>query len=199
MSRVATPKDLVNEPCRVLGTMLRPFSLGHHLLFTKLGLGFAGNPYYDSDPPQLAMAVFLCAAPHSDVESAMVRDEWADEFSKWAGRLKPKHFWSKPTFNHSTEASRFCDYLEAGYQRPPIWKHETASSVTLSAPWECLLKCRLISGGYSEREALEKYLPAAWYDYFTLLEIDQAANSVDPKRWRKIFFTEADNAMLNPN
>lgn len=196
MSRTATATDLIPEPHCVLGTLLRPFSLGHHLLLTKLGSPFASEPAADATPDQLGIAVFICAAPYTESLAALLRGEWETEFKRWQKQIRPGLF--APRWQHHLELERFRDYLSDGYRRAPVWRHDAATGIRFSAPWECLLKSRLVAGGYSEAEVLEKYLPAAWYDYHTLAEISQAQLCPDAARWRKIFYTAEDHARLHP-
>ena len=73
MSRTATPRDLIPEAHCVLGTMVRPFSLGHHLLLTRIQSPFAGDWDVVCQPEQLALAVFLCAAPYREVLEAIIK------------------------------------------------------------------------------------------------------------------------------
>lgn len=191
MSRYATPRELTPEAHCVLGTMLRPFSLGHHLLFARIGSPFEGKPDADASPEDLALAVFICAAPHSQTQESIIRGEWEAEHRRWTQQLKPR-FWQRTRFIHEREAANFAAYLTDGYRRAPIWRHG-GSGITPSAPWECLLQSRLMAGGWSQREVLEGYLPALWYHYQTLREIQQLDN-YDPKtcHWRKVFWTEKD-------
>lgn len=197
MSKFASATDLVPEPRTVLGTLLRPFSLGHHLLLQKTGLPFAGQPYAKSEPHELALGVFICAASHGDTVRSMFRGEWESEFLRWNKSIGPRLL-RRARFKHDTEAKKFADYLSDGYAKPPVYRHQVPESVTLSAPWECLLKCRLVQAGFSESEVLEKYLPAAWYDYFTVGELRQADLCRDVARWRKVFYTEDDHMKMHP-
>lgn len=191
MSRTATPRDLIPEAHHVLGTMLRPFSLGHHLLFARIGSPFEGDPAADATQDNLAVAVFVCAAPYSVTLDAMLRGDWAGEYSRWLRKLKPR-FWRASRFTHETEIEKFQQYLAQGYQRAPVWRHKTAAGIEFTAPWECLMISRLMRGGFSYTEAVEHYLPAAWYHYHTQAEIEQADNLTDIVKWRKTFFTEQD-------
>lgn len=192
MSRTATPSDLIPEAHCVMGTMLRPFSLGHHLLFVRCGLPFEGNVAIITNPDQLALAVFICAVPQTQTLEAILRGEWEAEHARWLKQLKPR-FWQPTRFRHDDEAEKFARYLADGYRRPPVWRH--GSGMSLSSPWECLLTCRLRSHGFSEREVNEGYLPANWYFYHTLRELKQA-DDYDPKhaRWHRVFWTEQDEA-----
>jgi len=192
MSRSATPRDLIPETHCVMATMLRPFSLGHHLLFTRLNLPFEGNAAVITPPHQLALAVFLCSAPYSQTLEALLRGELEAEHARWLKALKPR-WWQRTRFRHDDEAEKFARYLADGYRRAPVWRH--GSGIALSAPWECLLTCRLRAAGFSEREVMEGYLPANWYHYHTLHELKQADN-YDPKhtRWNRVFWTAQDDA-----
>jgi hypothetical protein len=197
MSRVATPRDLIPEAHCVLGTMLRPFSLGHHLLFLRTDLPFVGNPYVFTSADQLALGVFICGTHYTQTLQAILRGEWANEFSRWHKKLKPWP-WQRTRFIHEKEAARFADYLADGYRRAPVWRHESETAVKFSAPWECLLQARLVAGGFSHTEVLEMYQPAAWYHYQTLAEISQADTCTSLAKWRKIFYTEDDDRRLHP-
>jgi hypothetical protein len=211
MSRSATSLDLIPEPCRVLGTSLKPFSLGHHLLLSKAESMFADFRYNLNNDEQkeaamafafkateydLALAVFICAAPYSETYAEIMDDKWVKSFKSWIKKLKPR-WYQKNRFDYKTEIAKFTEYIATGYMRPPVWSYDAAGGVQISSTWEELLKCRLVGNGFSESEILEKYLPAAWYDYFTVLEIKQAQECADANKWRKVFYTSEDAEKLS--
>lgn len=191
MSRYATPRDLIPEAHCVLGTMLRPFSLGHHLLFARTSSPFEGNEAVVAPPEDLALAVFICAAPYSQTQEAILRGDWESEHRLWTQKLKPR-FWQRTPFKHEVEMQKFTAYLKDGYRRAPVQRHQLANGVEFTSPWECLMLARLMQGGFSERTALELYMPAAWYHYHTISEIRQADNITNVASWRKTFWTEKD-------
>lgn len=195
MSRTATPRDLVPEAHCVFGTMLRPFSLGHHILLNRIGSPFCGDSEGEvfATADLLAIAVFVCSTPYSQTEEAIIRGEWQSEFARWMKALKPR-WYQRTRFVHETESEKFSNYLKDGYRRAPVMRHMGGNGIEFSAPWECLMLARLMAGGFSESGALEKYLPAAWYHYHTLGEIDKAAKITDIAKWRKTFWTESDAA-----
>lgn len=197
MSRTATATALIPEPHCVLGTLLRPFSLGHHLLLTKLGSPYAGHPAAVGFPEQLALAVFVCAAAYSESLASLLRGDWEKDFAAWTRKLRPR-WWQRTRFSHARESEKFAAYLAAGYAKAPVWRHPAAAAVLLSAPEEQLLKCRLVAAGFTEAEVLEKFLPAAWYDYWTVIELQQIADCNSPAKWQKIFYTAEDDARLHP-
>lgn len=192
MSRIATPRDLIPEAHYALGTLLRPFSLGHHLLLIRAGLTFPENPRAFTTPEQLALGIFICAAPYAQMLEAMLRGDWEAEHAAWTRRLKPR-FWQRTRFIHEQEAACFCEYLLDGYRRAPVLGHG-GGGIAFSAPWEMLLECRLVGGGFNSTEVLEMYLPAAWYRYHTLFEIMQADNLTDRAKWRRVFWNNSDAA-----
>lgn len=183
----ATPKDLLPDAHCVLGTMLRPFSLGHHLLLTRLDLAFAGDPAARPDPEEFSLAVFLCAAASAEMEACYLAGNLATEHARWTRRLR-RHWWQRSRFDAETERAKFKTYLADGYRRPPVMR-ELTSLIKFSAPWETLLLCRLAAHGFPPAEARELYLPAAWYCYHTCRELQQADRLDDPARWRQVFYT----------
>lgn len=194
MSRTATPRDLIPEAHCVLGTLLRPFSLGHHLLLTRLELPYAGDPDAEATSEILALAVFICAARYSETQEAILRGEWSAAHARWTKKLKGR-FYHRPKFVHERELKKFAAYLADGYRTAPVCRHQSAGGVQLTAPWECLLQVRLIAAGLGRLETLELYLPAAWYHYHTAAELDQADDpNMTPARWRKVFWTTEDEA-----
>ncbi len=197
MSPFATATDLLPEASATLGTLLRPFSLGHHLLLLKVGSPFANNPEADATPDQLAIAVAICAVPPSETIAAMLAGEWESRITEWLKQLRPR-WWQRTRFSHVVEAEKFESYLTSGYSRPPVWRHDTGNAAALTAPWEQLLKCRLVAAGFDAAAVMEQFLPAAWYDYWTVVEMEQVANCTSTAKWRKIFYTEDDHARLHP-
>lgn len=181
----ATAIDTVPKPFVVLGTPLRPFCLGHHLLFKRLDLPFCDNPDSDASADQFVRAIAICAGDSYEwTLSAMLGGDWPGIVGRWSKRSRKRGNWQ-----HAVDTFR--DYLEDGNSFPPVC-HRGDSEVELTSPWECRLKCGLVGAGFSESEALNGYLPGRWYDYLTVAEFRQLQNCRDPKNWRKLFWTEAD-------
>ena len=181
--RFASVIDCVPEPCMVLGTPLRPFSLGHHLLFKKMGIDPFGEAF---ETAEFLVAVFICAHRYDDSLSSFLNGEWNAQFSRWQKQA------AKRVEEYANARCHFLDYLIKGYAKPPVWTYPAAGGIEFSAPWEELLKCRLVNAGFSESEIFNGYLPAIFYDYYTVLELNQAAQLTDAKNWKRVFFTEAD-------
>ncbi len=187
MSRYATPKDLVPDAHCVLGTMLRPFCLGHRLLLEKIE-----SPYLlgeEGEGNDLAVAVFICAQTYANCYESFVRGEFESGFKSWLKKLKPR-WWQPTRFNHDDETGKFWAYLEDGNRRPPVERHEVKFGLEITSPEHCLIIGKLVAAGFRESDVLEKYLPAAWYDYYTACEMEQASNVTKPEQWRRVFWTK---------
>ena len=201
MSRYAQAAAIVPEPCRVFGTMLRPFCLGHHLLMKRLGLPFAGSALADAGEEDIMLGVAICGgASYEETLEQFHSGEWPNVFQNWKDELRG-NWWNRrklpKTFIADGE-TLFRAYLQDGYQKTPVWNHDVKDGVTISAPWELFLKNRLVMAGYSQTEVLNGYLPACWYDYYSICELKWASECRDPKTWRKIFFTQEDFEAMNP-
>lgn len=200
MGRVADITHTVPEPCVVAGVWLKPFCLGHHLLFKRLGFPFANEPLAPASIDEHVIpAVAICAGPSYEwTLSAMMDGTWPGEVKRWLKRIK--------RFRSESEA-HFRAYLTDGYTTPPIWKHKaTGPLISFGAPWEFMLKCRLVEGGFDESAVLNGYLLGRWYDYYTLQEFRQfesvqrlaAAGAKHPESvWRHVFYTPEDDAALS--
>lgn len=184
--RFANAADCVPEPCWIAGTQMRPFCLGHHLLFRRLGLPFAGSHGADCGPADVLMGVLICAQPYETTLGQMNDDTWEEVQREWLKAI------TKRKTDLADAELRFRKYLATGYTHPPIHSHAGAMGIQMTAPWEELLKVRLIMSGFSESEVLNGYLPCRWYDYFTALELSASERCEDKKHWRPMFYTRAE-------
>jgi hypothetical protein len=186
MNRFASIIETVPQPCRIFGTALRPFSLGHHLLFLRLKLPYANRPAAQPHQTQLLQAVFVCAHDYEENLEGQLSGEWAPAFDKWLATVR------KMRFSYAEAREVFQKHLEDGYRLPPVWRHIHKESINLSAPWEQLLKCRLISAGFAITDIMNGFLPERWYDYYTVAELRQLETCPDPAKWKNIFYTVDD-------
>lgn len=185
MKRFASIIETVPQPCRIFGTALRPFCLGHHLLLTRLGLPYADNPMADGSVDEFLKAVFICAHSYEATLEGLIQSEWKASYEKWTMRVH------RSKSNVTEARAVFAAHLQEGYRIAPVWKHVNTSSIKLSAPWEELLKCLLISAGFAMSDVLNGYLPERWYDYFTVMELKQSESCAE-KDWKQIFYTMTD-------
>jgi len=197
--KFATSAATVPEPCSVLGTSLRPFCLGHHLLFKRLALPFCGSPLADAEWEQIQIGIAICGQEWDETLAQLLNGEWGEVFGEWVSRLEFDTFLgfrfrrklSKEFLDDAT--ALFRAYLQDGYKKVPVWENVSdKNAISISAPWEMMLRNKLIQNGYSEEDVMRHYLPAAWYDYYTICELNSAKACSDPARWQKVFFTQDD-------
>lgn len=177
---------------------LRPFCLGHHLLFKRLALPFTEAPIAASGIDNIMVGALICSGQSYEwTRDLFLSGKWSlfvDRLSR--GLCGPWYARKKVDLRESEDLFRA--YLTDGYSRPPLNHYESRNGVQLTAPWEVLLKCRLVQAGFSESEVLNGYLPARWYDFFTLKELRQLDLCSDPSRWRRTFFTQAEYQQMHP-
>lgn len=195
MSRHADARETVPQPHIVGGVELRPFCLGHHLLLKALGLPFAGNAAADCGPEDVKIGLAICGLSYEDGFKAVHSGELPAIIARWRKAVSGP-WWNPKQIDDSAVELAFREYLSEGYAMPPTWRYD-GSGVNLSAPWEVLLKTRLLMLGLSESEILNGYLPARWYEYFTALEIEAAAGCLNYKQWKPVFFTREDAEKMN--
>lgn len=215
---------MVPEPHCVLGTMLRPFSVGHVLLLKKIKSPFAARIderllqgdlkraslssadierttseawqqlFAETSEYDIAVATFICAARYGESLHALIAGEWPERFDAWYRQVRPG-FFSRNRFNYADERDKLAAYLRAGQLRPPLWRHDLPGNIEITSPEECLLIARLVDAGFNEADVMEKYLPAAWYLYYSACELWQASNAKSPKDWRRTFYTQQHHDM----
>ena len=192
--RYADARETMPQPRVVAGVSLRPFCLGHHLHFKALGLPFHGNPAADCGREDLVLGIAVCGLSYEATTDAIANDQLAGIVEGWRKQVQGP-WWNPRMIDWSGVEASFREHLIDGYRMPPIWKRD-GTGITLSAPWEVLIKTRLLSVGLSESEILNGYLPARWYEYFAAVEISASERCEDVKQWRKLFFTQEDAEQL---
>lgn len=155
-------------------------------MFLRLELPFSDNPKADCDAGHLLRAVFVCGNTWEDNLDGQLNGEWAAACERWMRKATKR----KPDLGDATEVFRA--HLADGYRMAPVWRHDSPQSVSMSAPWELLLKCRLVKAGFSLSDVMNGYLPERWYDYFTVCELEALQTCEDAGKWRQVFYTLED-------
>jgi hypothetical protein len=168
----------------------------------RLGLAFSNKTAEElSVAPfgDIMLGVFVCANTYEDTCELfrLGRNSFGDSFTKWLSQVR------KVRFLESDASVLFTAYLFDGYKRPPINRRPPSEgAIMLSAPWEQLLKCVLVAAGFSESEILNGYMPARWYDYYTVLELKQS-DRCKPEEFKPVFFSKREaegiEAIKEPN
>lgn len=173
------------EPTRILGVDLRPYSLGHIILLSRLGSSFVlgGEPTLDD----LAVTVFFCSLSYEEGRSVLctgkvdVQTRWGirrlsldDAMARWHRRIGE--------FDFSEKVKEVEAYMKAGSRHPMVSSKHGYNPDTLACdcPFVQEVKVVLMSRmHFKEAEILDRPWSKCLWDYYTLLMIDGDLRIVD--------------------
>lgn len=145
----------IPEPFQILGLRLRPFALGHYLLFQR----FALQPHLRDD---LILAVLICSMSAADFLRFLEQTNWHRQVQQWGRRIG--------LFDLEEKARLFQSYLDAGIKEPD---YITLNAGDESGDWAQNLKMTLTMRlNYTEAQILAMPLAEALADYYRLAETD---------------------------
>lgn len=154
--------SIIPEPVTILGQELRPFSLGHYLLLTRLDCAFLSDDK-EALLGDLLLGLLVCANTFEAAQDILRRDELADDIKAWAANVGE--------FEADEKAKLFTDYLAAAMEVPKFWTSGQGSGSKAGAPWPQLVRTRLLSeGGLTAGELMNQPLGQTWWDYLALNE-----------------------------
>jgi hypothetical protein len=159
-------------PVRVIGTRLKPFSLGHLLLLQRLGNSFVtpGVPFTIGD---LLTGIIICSRDYSEAVTALDswRASWHARGLGWRVRLSGVSLVEC--------VAVFRKYIESG-SRAPSYVPPQQSGKRIAAPLPMLVKVYLQRHlNYTPAEALNVPWCAALHEYAISLAIDDRLELVD--------------------
>lgn len=159
-------------PVRVIGTRLKPFSLGHLLLLQRLGNAFvtAGVPFTVGD---LLTGIIVCSRDYSDAIKALdsAAASWHARVLGWRVRL------SGVSLVECVAAFR--KYIEDG-SKSPSYVPPKQNGKRIAAPLPMLVKVYLQRHlNYTPEQALNVPWCAALHEYAISLAIDDRLELVD--------------------
>lgn len=171
--RAAIPK-----PFKVLGRGLKPFSIGHEILLTASGNGFAqsSSEEYNGDPDKwfayLTLAIRICRQDYYSAINDVIGGNL--KFRLWLFLLL------QTPFVLDIELMKFRAYLNHYRRGPEFTRKSEIARSSVGAPFEYVLKSFLcVKMGLSVEEALNYPYCTAIADYLTYLETKGALHVVD--------------------
>lgn len=178
----------------VADAALKPFCLGHVKLFKLLKLPFQLDAKDDCSLEDAILCASICSFSYEDGLNMVNSGAWPKVIRRWRRKVVGFGIF-KSKLDEEKVIADFREYIEDGYRMPPMYIRDCPNGITLTAPRESMLISRLAPFGYSA--VMNMYLPEAWYQYFTSVEISAADNfEGQPKDWRKMFFTAHDAIRL---
>lgn len=140
------------RPRRVLGRLLRPFSMRHRLTLEAIGSPFV-NPGSRATPVDLILAVRVCSI--DDPLEAVSGSSFSDWFAGVKMRRRPGIF--------EFHAAAFADYI-AEFSTPPSLFAEPSGGSGRGVHWTLTVATALVEAGFEEERVWN--MPeglAVWY------------------------------------
>ena len=160
--------SIIPEPVTILGQDLRPFSLGHYLLLTRLDCAFVSE---DKEPllGDLLLGLLVCGNTFEGAQELLRRGERGEDIKAWAENVGE--------FEADEKAKLFAEYINAALAMPKFWVKpgESSGGEKAGAPWPQAMRVKLISeGGFTPTAVMNQPLGQTWWDYLTLNELKGA-------------------------
>lgn len=159
-------------PVRVIGTHLKPFSLGHLLLLQRIGNAFV-TPNAPFTVGDLITGIVVCSRDYADAVKALDswRASWHAKTLGWRVRLSGVALIDC--------VSAFRKYIEDG-SKSPSYVPPKQSGKRIAAPLPMLVKVYLQSRlNYTPEQALNAPWCSALHEYAISLAIDDRLELVD--------------------
>jgi len=173
-------------PVRVFNFPLRPYSLGAHINMLRVGCRFADDSRIDVPTDELIRldqeiansvigdliaAIPICHLTYEGFQQFLYSGAW-ETFYRELGEDMRKH---PEDYNFLQAIAQFNAYQRNGKQEPPHYVTETKSDKTSKAHWTQVLLLTLQKEyGKSESEILNQPMSKTLYDYFKLLDDNEA-------------------------
>jgi hypothetical protein len=187
-----TPLELyrliqLQQPFRVMGRDLVPFTLGHAVAMDRLGIGTV------AEPEDLLMAVLFCSMPVATFERK-ARSIWFSLSTfywswKWGRR------WKKEPERLAASLAVFAEYLDVQTSCPDFELILRGEEIEGGAPHAQHLRTILLAKlNYRPETVMETPFAVAHWDYLTWLEAERAIRMLDGQRGETIAarFADAD-------
>lgn len=168
MSRIR-PSDYLGAviplPVRVIGTRLKPFSLGHYMLLERSGCAFVcgGIPTIGD----LLLGIVVCSSTYEEALEKLDshKAKLQSTLLGWRVRLSGVSLFDSIVC--------FRNYITEGMNPPSFWEKENDSRKIIDVPLPLLVKVYLQKHlGYSDSEAMNKPFGAALHEYGISLNLD---------------------------
>jgi hypothetical protein len=158
-------------PYQVLGVKLRPLTLGHLILLTKVDSPLLqGGSVTLAD---LALAVMICAERWQAGHELIQRGDLDKFTAKWRKKLGK--------VDVAAKAKLFRDYLEDHQRMPEVYFTAGHAGDDPGSWWGARFKVLLITKlGLTSAEVFDAPLAMLWWDYLTWMEMEKQVRFKGP-------------------
>lgn len=177
METAAYLEAALPTPAYVYGVRLKPFSIGHFLILSRINSKLFSGDVLKTDEPELKTAVLICAQDWDNAREFIWSKELQDQGVEWARKIEGKKF------DFLEEFLKFDKYVSSALEHPRIWGSDSEGE-SIGCDWtESIIVSLVALLGYSESDAMNMHIPLARRRVLTFWEL---------KSHRKILVNQTD-------
>jgi len=161
----------IPDAIRVFGILLRPFSIGHHLILSRFK-----SPIIDggaAEPDDVLFAVWVCGHTYEDAIEKLATGEVEREMKRWQRAMNRwQWFGLNPMLfsEYVAKVKLLRDHVEAACRIPNLFTDGKDSDI--GSPTIQVLRVTLQRDLHlSDTEILNRPLSQCWWDISTMIEL----------------------------
>ena len=175
--------------CFVIGLALRPLCLGHLAILQKIRSPYSLGKESEASNSDLILAACICSKSWEEARDSISSPSAGLEIRRWRRAATRRWLFFRRPIDWIKEHLAFQSYLYSGMLIPKFWAQQDNTGTRYGAPTELSLKLALIKLGYSESEAMNMYLPYAWFNLLAARELEGGKQILysqeDEKAWEE--------------
>jgi len=175
----------IPEAVQVFGVLLRPFSLGHHLILSRFESPVISGGEAGID--DVLFAVWVCGHRYEDAIESFASGRIWRELKRWKRVMRRRQWWGlRPlTLAQFMKSSQlFSEYVAAACKSPNLHSGDKGASV--GSPTMQVLRVTLQRELHlSDTEVLNRPLSQCWWDMATLVELNGKGKVIDRDEYKE--------------
>jgi hypothetical protein len=174
----------IPEAVQVFGILLRPFSLGHHLILSRFESPIVCGGEAGID--DVLFAVWVCGHTYEDAIERLATGYVAHEIKRWRRIMRRRQWYGlRPlAFSQFIEKTKLLrEHVESACKIPNLFSSEGGKGV--GSPTMQVLRVTLQRELHlSDTEILNRPLSQCWWDLATLAELRGKGKVIDRDEFR---------------
>lgn len=167
----------VPEPCRVLGLLLKPFSLGHYLILSRFNSAFVDEGPRDATRDEVVFAVLVCHFTYGQFFDFIAQKDFAAQVKAWGKQ--------QGVFSIKEKAAILQKYISEASEMPGFVFEEEGSKS--GAHWAQTVKVAVVGHcGYTHDEAMNAPLRQVLADFLKHAESNGAVTILSDEEMEQI-------------
>jgi hypothetical protein len=169
----------IPEAVQVFGILLRPFSLGHHLILSRFESPIVCGGEAGID--DVLFAVWVCGHTYEPALESLATGRVWSELKRWKRIMRRRQWYGLrpmklPQFIKSSQL--FNEYVAAARKTPNLFSGEGGAEI--GSPTMQVMRVTLQRELHlSDTEILNRPLSQCWWDLATLVELNRKGKVID--------------------